>query len=127
MFEYHGKGSAWDYRAVLPGAASAVAPREEFDAAVSASLYMFLPTLKPEYAEVLWRADLVGEQRDRTAKLLGTTVNNVGVRLYRARTALRKRLEQMCVTCPNHGFFDCTCEYANAMRTALAGKGQRRG
>lgn len=120
MVEYHGKGSAWNYRAIMPSAASAVPPREEFDAAVSASLHMLLPTLKPDYAEVLWRADLVGEQRDRTAKLLGTTVNNVGVRLYRARTVLRKRLEQVCVTCPNHGLIDCACEYASAMRAAVA-------
>ncbi len=100
--------------------AAMVLPDEEFDAAVCACLYMLLPTLKPEYAEILWRADLAREPREHTAKQLGTTVNNVAVRLYRARSALRKRLEQMCLTCPTHGFVDCTCDYASTMRTVLA-------
>ncbi len=93
---------------------------EEFDAAVCACLYKLLPTLKPEYAEILWRADLTAEPRECTAKLLSTTPNNIGVRLYRARTAFRKRLEQMCLTCPIHGFFECTCPYANRMQAALS-------
>ncbi len=127
MVQDYGRGSARGYGAMLPGAATAVEPEEGIDAAVCTSLYMLLPTLKREYAEVLWRADLVGEERDRTAKSLGTTANNIGVRLYRARSAFRKRLEQMCLTCPIHGFLDCTCAYANAMRSALTVEGHRRG
>jgi hypothetical protein len=30
-------------------------------------LYKILPTLKPEYAEIVWRDDLLGEPRDRIA------------------------------------------------------------
>lgn len=82
----------------------------EDDAAVCNCLHKILPTLKPKYAEIVWRADLLGEPRDRIAATLGTTANNVTVRLHRGRQALRKRLEETCLTCPEHGFLDCRCE-----------------
>jgi RNA polymerase sigma-70 factor (ECF subfamily) len=37
-------------------------------------------------------------------------VNNVTVRLHRARQALKIRLEQMCRSCVVHGFLDCRCD-----------------
>lgn len=88
----------------------------ELDEAVCNCLYKLLPTLKPEYAEVLWRVDLLGEPRDRVAASLGVTLNNVTVRLHRGRQALKKRLEEMCLTCPVHGFLDCRCEDAERAR-----------
>ncbi|WP_072386877.1 RNA polymerase sigma factor [Hyphomicrobium sp. CS1BSMeth3] len=87
----------------------------ELDAAVCNCLYRLLPTLKPEYADVVWRADILGEPRDRLAASLGTSLNNVTVRLHRGRQALRKRLEEMCRTCPTHGFLDCRCEDAEQL------------
>jgi len=89
---------------------------EELDEAVCNCLYKLLPTLKPEYAEVIWRVDLLGEPRERVAASLGVTLNNVTVRLHRGRQALRKRLEEMCLTCPIHGFLDCRCEEAERAR-----------
>ena len=80
------------------------------DAAVCTCLHKTLPTLKPDYAETVWRSDLLGEPRDRTAETLGTTANNVTVHLRRERQALRKRLEETSLTCPEHGFLDCRCE-----------------
>lgn len=94
----------------------AVEPDLELDQAVCDCLYQLLPTLKPDYAQVIWRADLLGEPRERLAISLGTTVNNVTVRLHRARQVLRKRLEQMCLSCPTHGFLDCSCEAARRMQ-----------
>lgn len=88
---------------------SAFAVLPEDDAAICNCLHKILPTLKPEYAEIVWRADLLGEPRDRIAAALGTTLNNVTVRLHRGRQALRKRLEETCRTCPDHGFLDCRC------------------
>jgi len=85
-------------------------PDAEVDGAVCDCLYRVLPTMKPEYAEVIRRIDLLGETRGRLAGELGTTVNNLTVRLHRARRALRLRLEAMCRTCPEHGFFDCRCD-----------------
>lgn len=88
----------------------------ELDAAICNCLYRLLPTLKPEYADIVWRADILGEPRDRLAASLGTSLNNVSVRLHRGRQALRKRLEEMCLTCPVHGFLDCHCEKAEKIR-----------
>lgn len=85
-------------------------PDPELDAAVCNCLYRLLPTLKPEYADIVWRADILGEPRDRLAASLGTSLNNVTVRLHRGRQALRRRLEEMCQTCPIHGFLDCRCQ-----------------
>ena len=90
----------------------------ELDAAVCNCLYRLLPTLKPEYSDIVWRADILGEPRDRLAASLGTSLNNVVVRLHRGRQALRKRLEEMCRTCPIHGFLDCHCEKAEKIRKA---------
>jgi RNA polymerase sigma factor (sigma-70 family) len=91
-------------------AALASAPEAEADQAVCNCLHKILPTLKPEYAEIVWRADLLGEPRDRIAVSLGTTVNNVTVRLHRGRQALKRRLEQTCLACAECGFLDCRCE-----------------
>ena len=91
---------------VIPGQ---VEPDDDIEQAVCDCLYRLLPTLKPEYAEVIWRANLLEEPRESIAKSLDTTVNNVTVRLHRARQALRVRLMQMCRTCVEHGFLDCYC------------------
>lgn len=94
----------------------AVAPDSEVDEAICSCLYKLLPTLKPDYAEVIWRADILGEPRDRIAASLATTLNNVTVRLHRGRQALKRRLEEMCLTCPVHGFLDCRCDEAERIR-----------
>lgn len=77
-----------------------VDPAEEVDRTVCDCLYKLLPTLKPEYAELIWRADLLGEPRDRIAASLGTTLSNVAVRLYRGRQALKKRLDESVFDLP---------------------------
>lgn len=84
----------------------------EPDEAVCNCLYKLLPTIKPECAEVVRRVDLLGEPRDRVAANLGVAVNDVTVRLHRGRQSLKKRLEEMCLTCPTHGFLECGCEEA---------------
>jgi RNA polymerase sigma factor (sigma-70 family) len=98
----------------------AVEPDVELDGAVCNCLYKLLPTLKPDYSEVIWRADILGEPRDRIAASLGTTLNNVTVRIHRGRQALKKRLEEMCLTCPVHGFLDCRCDEAERIRQQRA-------
>ncbi|MBS4003805.1 MAG: RNA polymerase sigma factor [Afipia sp.] len=94
----------------------AIEPDRETDEAVCNCLHKLLPTLKAEYADVIWRSDILGEPRDRIAASLGTTLNNIAVRLYRGRQALRKRLEEICLTCPVHGFLDCRCDEAERIR-----------
>ena len=82
----------------------------ELDQAVCDCLYRILPTLRPAYAEIIWRADLLGEPRARIAASLGLSLNSVNVRLHRGRRALGRRLETMCDACAVHGFLDCRCE-----------------
>ncbi|MGE4095193.1 MAG: RNA polymerase sigma factor [Candidatus Binatia bacterium] len=92
---------------------------EETERILCTCFYKLLPTLRPDYAEVIQRVDLEGEPRKNVATDLGTTVNTLGVRLHRGRAALKRRLEQTCLTCPVHGFFDCHCEYAERVRDAV--------
>ena len=89
---------------------------EELDEAICNCLYKLLPTLRPEYAEVLWRVDLQEQPRDAVAEDLGISLNNLTVRLHRGRQALKTRLEQMCLACPVHGFLDCDCDEAEKAR-----------
>lgn len=68
-----------------------------------------LPSLKPEYAELINRLDLEQEPADQVAARLGITANNLKVRHHRARQSLRTRLEESCRLCAKHGCLDCTC------------------
>lgn len=85
---------------------------DEAEHAACACLYPLLPTLPPQYAQVIWRIDLLGQPRSQVAKSLRISANNMAVRIYRARRALRAALEEFCVTCPIHGFLNCDCEEA---------------
>src|SRR3972149_5164580 len=89
---------------------------DELDAFVCMCLYKLLPLLKPEYAELLRRADLENEPREAIAAILGLTLGNLTVRLHRARQALRRALQLSCETCPIHGYLDCGCEYSKQVR-----------
>jgi RNA polymerase sigma-70 factor (ECF subfamily) len=66
-------------------------------------------TLKPEYAAVLQRVDVEGRSVQDFAADVGITANNASVRLFRAREALKKRVDATCRTCATHGCLDCTC------------------
>jgi RNA polymerase sigma factor (sigma-70 family) len=68
-----------------------------------------LETLKTEYREALQAVDLEGRTVAEYATSQGTTPNNVGVRLHRARKAAAKRLTQVCGACAEHKCLDCTC------------------
>ena len=66
-------------------------------------------TLKPEYAEALRRIEVDGLSVQQFAAEAGITANNAGVRVFRAREALRKSVVRTCGTCAEHGCLDCTC------------------
>jgi RNA polymerase sigma-70 factor (ECF subfamily) len=77
---------------------------------ICACLHGILDGLKPEYAEVLRAVDL-GEQRVQDfAAEHNISASNAGVRIHRARAALRKQLVKTCATCAEHGCIDCTCK-----------------
>jgi len=66
-------------------------------------------TLKPEYADALRRIDVEGLPVKDYANQAGISSNNAGVRVFRAREALRRQVARACGTCAEHGCFDCTC------------------
>ena len=71
----------------------------ELKDAVCACMTRLLPTLKPEYAEMIRRVDLQDTPLSEVASSLSITPNNATVRLHRARQALKLRLERSCGTC----------------------------
>ena len=66
-------------------------------------------TLKPEYATALRRVEVDGVSVKDYADEAGISSNNAGVRIFRAREALRKQVARSCGTCATHGCLDCTC------------------
>lgn len=66
-------------------------------------------TLKPEYAQALKRVEVDGLSVKDYADEAGISSNNAGVRIFRAREALRKQVARSCGTCATHGCVDCTC------------------
>ena len=102
------RGRALDrFAAESEGASEA--PDQELDAVVCACVMELVDTLKEEYAAVLRRVDLDGLSVRGYAEESGITPGNAGVRLHRAREALRRQLARCCGTCVTHGCFDCRC------------------
>lgn len=66
-------------------------------------------TLKPEYATALRRIEIEGVSVKDYAAEVGISSSNAGVRVFRAREALRKQVARSCGTCATHGCVDCTC------------------
>jgi RNA polymerase sigma factor (sigma-70 family) len=77
--------------------------------AVCRCVALLSDTLKPEYAHALRRVEVDGLSVQDFAAEAGITANNAGVRVFRAREALRKRVARSCGTCAEHGCLDCTC------------------
>jgi RNA polymerase sigma-70 factor (ECF subfamily) len=84
-------------------------PPAEVNDAVCACVRSLAQTLKPEYASALQRVEVDGVSVQDFAAEAGISPNNAGVRLHRAREALRKRVTATCGTCAEHGCVDCTC------------------
>jgi len=84
-------------------------PPEDLDAEICACVGRLVETLKPEYASALKAVELDGMPVKVFAESNGLTPSNAGVRLFRARQALKQRLVRSCGTCAEHGCLDCTC------------------
>jgi RNA polymerase sigma factor (sigma-70 family) len=67
-------------------------------------------TLKPEYADALQRIEVDGVAVKDYAEAAGISASNAGVRIFRAREALRRQVARFCGTCAEHGCLDCTCQ-----------------
>lgn len=97
---------------LLESAAAEMMPSEpELKQAVCQCMGTLLPTLKPEYAEMIRRVDLEEQPLSSVAAELEITANNAGVRLHRARQSLKNKLEQCCGSCATHGCVDCSCKH----------------
>ena len=66
-------------------------------------------TLKAEYADALQAVEVDGLAVNEYARQRGLTASNAGVRLFRARQALRTQVSRSCGTCADHGCLDCSC------------------
>jgi RNA polymerase sigma-70 factor (ECF subfamily) len=66
-------------------------------------------TLKPEYQAALQRIEVDGVPVKDYASEAGITSSNAGVRVFRARSALRERVHASCGACAERGCVDCTC------------------
>jgi RNA polymerase sigma factor (sigma-70 family) len=66
--------------------------------------------LKAEYADALQRIDVEGVAVKDYAQSAGISSGNAGVRIFRARAALRREVARSCGTCADHGCLDCSCD-----------------
>ena len=89
-------------------------PEPEFESEICACVTRLAQTLKPEYAEVLQAVDVEGQPVKAFADRKGLSQSNAGVRAFRAREALRKRVIQSCGTCAAHGCLTCSCSTKSA-------------
>lgn len=89
------------------------APSHAIESEICACVSEVARSLKPEYADALVAVDVNGTTVKAFAEERGLTATNAGVRVYRAREALRKRVTQACGTCAQHGCFDCSCKSAS--------------
>jgi RNA polymerase sigma factor (sigma-70 family) len=85
-------------------------PSPEADHEICECLHQHLALLTTEQAQIIKRIDLADEPRELVALELGVTVNNITVRLHRARQALKGHLEEMCEACPEESYFACRCD-----------------
>lgn len=85
-------------------------PTKQDRRTLCACLQTLLPTLKPDYADLIRAVDLEEEPVAAAANRLGITTTNLNVRLHRARRQLHARLLESCRLCARHGCLDCDCE-----------------
>ncbi len=81
----------------------------DMEAEICACVSRLAGTLKPEYAEALRAIDVEGTPVKAFATQHGLSPSNAGVRVFRAREALKKRVAESCGVCAEHGCLNCTC------------------
>lgn len=69
-----------------------------------------LTSLKPEYEVALRQVEIEGAAVKDFASQQGILANNGAVRIFRAREALKKKVEAICGSCADGGCLDCTCD-----------------
>jgi RNA polymerase sigma factor (sigma-70 family) len=87
----------------------AVEPSSEPRGATCRCVGELAATLEPKYAEALQSVEVDELPIKDYAARAGISTSNAGVRVFRARRALRERVERCCGSCAEHGCLDCTC------------------
>lgn len=82
---------------------------EELSGVVCACVGKLARAMKPEYARALQRVEVDGLSVKDFAAETGISESNAGVRVFRARAALREQVARSCGTCAEHGCLDCSC------------------
>ena len=82
---------------------------DDAPAHVCQCVHAVLPRMKAEYADMVRGVDLEERSVKDVAREAGVTENNAGVRLHRARKALKAQLEHVCGACAAAGCLDCGC------------------
>jgi len=72
--------------------------------------------LKRSQAELLTRIDLNDEPRKAVAADLGLSLNSLGVRVHRSRTALKEKIAEFCPVCGDGDFMICDCDHSRDKR-----------
>lgn len=93
----------------LEALATEPADDEELRTEVCRCVRELAATLEPSYANALQRIEVDGLSVKDYAAEAGITASNAGVRVFRAREALRKQVARSCGTCAEHGCLDCHC------------------
>jgi RNA polymerase sigma-70 factor (ECF subfamily) len=95
------------FAAELEGAA--IAPPDVREA-ICGCVGRLAETLKPEYRDAIVAVDVHETPVKAFAAATGLTPSAAGVRVFRARAALRQRVVESCGTCAEHGCRDCSCQ-----------------
>ena len=85
------------------------APPPDLQEAICGCIGRLAGTLKPEYRDAILAVDVQETPVKTFAASAGLTPSNAGVRVFRARAALRQRVVESCGTCAEHGCRDCSC------------------
>jgi RNA polymerase sigma-70 factor (ECF subfamily) len=85
------------------------APGPDLEAKICECVTELAGTLKPEHADALRAIDMEGMPVRAFAAARGLSPNSAGVRVFRARPALKRRVRELCGTCAEHGCRDCAC------------------
>lgn len=111
IIDHYRRTAAADRRhdAYMREAQLAESEDDELHRVVCKCVAQLAETLKPEYATALRRVEVDGVSVKDYADEAGISTNNAGVRIFRAREALRKQVARSCGTCATHGCVDCTC------------------
>ena len=94
-----------------PEEASALAPHDPATFSfVCHCIEAVLPSLTPNYAQLIREVDLDEAPLADFAHRHGITAGNAAVRAHRARAALKRALIRTCGACSTHGCLNCSCE-----------------